>query len=40
MTEYGTQKCMQFKAKGHVGNNGLGIFGWAIILLILWTVFG
>ena len=28
------------KARGHIGNNGIGIFGWAVIFLILWAVFG
>jgi len=28
------------KNKGLVGNNGLGFFGWAIILLIVWGLFG
>ena len=28
------------RSRGLVGNNGLGFFGWAVILLIIWVLFG
>ena len=28
------------RSRGLVGNNGIGIFGWFLILVIIWAIFG
>lgn len=28
------------KSKGLVGSNGIGVFGWVVILILLWAFFG
>ncbi len=28
------------KAKGHIGNNGIGLFGWVFIIFVVWVIFG